>query len=128
MFFWGWVPTILIRKIFLKFCFLPFRGNYGEYSNTEADNLLELAAVEINEEISTELYRQAEQILINDAACIPLYFDRNYILVKPYVIGYELNALGMVKLNEVYLEIKWRRVGFEPTVLLRGQRFSRPSP
>ena len=103
MFFWDGVPTILIANFLRNPVFYDSR-NYGEYSNTEADNLLELAAVEINEEISTELYRQAEQILINDAACIPLYFDRNYILVKPYVSGYELNALGMVKLNEVYLE------------------------
>ena len=105
MFFWGWSADYPHPQNFLEILFSTGSGgNYGEYSNTEADNLLELAAVEINEEISTELYRQAEQILINDAACIPLYFDRNYILVKPYVSGYELNALGMVKLNEVYLE------------------------
>jgi oligopeptide transport system substrate-binding protein len=62
-----------------------------------------MAAVEKNEEAGLELYRQAEQIMIDDAACIPLYFDRSYILVKPYVAGYKINALGTVKLNEVYL-------------------------
>ena len=105
MFFWGWSADYPHPQNFLEILFSTGSvGNYGEYSNTEVDTLLELAAVEGNEEISTELYRQAEQILVNDAACIPLYFDRNYILVKPYVGGYKLNALGMVKLNEVYLE------------------------
>ena len=84
MFFWGWSADYPHSQNFLEILFsTDSEGNYVEYRNTEADYLLELAAVEINEEISTELYRQAEQILINDAACIPLYFDRNYILDKP---------------------------------------------
>lgn len=104
MFFWGWSADYPHPQNFLQILFSTgSEGNYGEYSNLAVDSLLESAAVEEDEEVSLELYRQAEQLLINDAACIPLYFGRNYILVKPYVKGYELNALGTVKLNAVYL-------------------------
>lgn len=104
MFFWGWIADYPHPQNFLEILFSSAsEGNYGEYSNSEVDLLLAMAAVEKNEEAGLELYRQAEQILVDEAACIPLYFGRSYILVKPYVAGYKINALGMVKLNEVYL-------------------------
>jgi len=56
--------------------------------------------VENREAISVEI----EQKLIDDAACLPLWFDRNYILVKPYVKGYDLNPQGLVMLNSVSVE------------------------
>lgn len=55
-------------------------------------------------EASLGLYRQAEQLMVDDAACIPLAFGRNYVLIKPYVKGYELNPLGFAMLNEVSIE------------------------
>jgi oligopeptide transport system substrate-binding protein len=42
-------------------------------------------------------------MLVNDAAIIPLWFGVNYILVKPYVQGYELNAMGYVMFNKVQI-------------------------
>jgi oligopeptide transport system substrate-binding protein len=105
MFLWGWSADYPHPQDFLEILFgTGSEGNCGEYSNVEVDELLEAAAVEKNLETGLELYRQAEQLLINDVACIPLYFDKNYVLVKPYIQGYELNALGMVKLNKVYIE------------------------
>jgi oligopeptide transport system substrate-binding protein len=104
IFFWGWSADYPHPQNFLQILFSTgSEGNYGEYSNLEVDALLESAGTENHEEVSLELYRQAEQILIDDSACIPLYFGRNYILVKPYIEGYELNALGLVKLSEVYI-------------------------
>jgi oligopeptide transport system substrate-binding protein len=78
--------------------------NYGEYSNPEVDALLEDAGVEGNREQSLALYQQAEQKLVGDVACLPLYFGQEYTLVKPYVKGYNPNPLGFVRLNEVSME------------------------
>ncbi len=52
------------------------------------------------------MYQQEEQKLINDAAVLPLWFGRNFILVKPYVKGYTLNPMGLVMLNRVSMETK----------------------
>ncbi|MFA5317689.1 MAG: peptide ABC transporter substrate-binding protein, partial [Dehalococcoidales bacterium] len=50
------------------------------------------------------LYQQAEELLVEDAACLPLCFGRSYLLVKPYVKGYEPNPLGFVRLEKVSVE------------------------
>jgi len=55
-------------------------------------------------ELSLALYQQAEQKLVEDAATLPLWFGRNYILVKPYVKGYSLSPLGLPSLNKVSIE------------------------
>jgi oligopeptide transport system substrate-binding protein len=54
--------------------------------------------------MSLEIYRQAEQLIVDDAACLPLWFGMNYILVKPYVKDYELTPMGYARLNEVWIE------------------------
>jgi ABC-type transport system substrate-binding protein len=51
------------------------------------------------------MYQQAEQEVVNEAPCLPLWFGTNYILVKPYVKNYGLNPLGVPDLSKVYL---WR--------------------
>ncbi len=78
--------------------------NWGEYSNVEVDELLRLAAAETDSDASLELYRQAEAILVADAACWPFWFGRNYTLVKPYVKSYQVNPLGIPDLTQVYIE------------------------
>ena len=79
-------------------------NNDGEYSNPEVDALLERASLELDNDLSLELYRQAEQKLVDDAASLPLWFGRNYILVKPNVKGYNLNPMGFAVLNGVSVE------------------------
>ena len=48
------------------------------------DALLDQAAVEPNAGVRAALYRQAEAKLIaEDAACLPLWFGKSYLLIKP---------------------------------------------
>ena len=75
--------------------------NYGEYASPEVDALLKRAGLEQDSKLSLALYQQAEQKLVEDAACLSLWFGQNYILVKPYIEGYNLNPLGFVMLNGV---------------------------
>lgn len=75
--------------------------NYGGYSNTQFDKLLAQAGVEQDLNKSLALYQQAEQMLVNDAAIIPLWFGDSHILVKPYVQGYQYNVMGNVLFNKV---------------------------
>jgi len=105
MFYIGWIADYPHPQDFLDVLFHSGNdNNYGEYSNPEVDDLLERAGVEQDSSLSLALYQQAEQLLVDDAACIPLWFGQNYILVKPYVIGYHLNPSGLAMLNEVSVE------------------------
>jgi len=105
MFYIGWVADYPHPQDFLDVLFhTGADNNYGEYSNPEVDALLDGAGVEQDSELSLALYQQAEQLLVKDAACLPLWFGQNYILVKPYVEGYRLNPLGFAMLNEVLVK------------------------
>ena len=102
MFYWGWGADYPHPQNFLEVLFAGgSEYNIGEYNNQEVDSLLMAASREQNIEASLELYRQAEQIMVSEAACLPLWYGNTYVLVKPYVKGYGLNLLGHVVLNEV---------------------------
>ena len=102
MFDIGWVADYPHPQDFLDILFHSgAENNFAEYSNKEVDTLLDQAGIAVDESTSLELYQQAEQLLIDDAACLPLWFGQNYYLVKQYVEGYELNGMGLAALNEV---------------------------
>ncbi len=102
MFDMGWVADYPHPEDFLDVLFhTGAENNFAEYSNPAVDAMLEQAGVEADAAKSLELYRQAEQMLVDDAAVLPLWFGKNYILVKPYVQGYALNELGFASLNKV---------------------------
>jgi oligopeptide transport system substrate-binding protein len=108
MFYMGWIADYPHPQDFLDVLFhTGADNNYSEYSNPEVDALLERAGVEQDNNLSLALYQQAEQLLIEDAACLPLWFGQNYFLVKPYIKGYDLSPLGFAMLNEVSVEPHW---------------------
>lgn len=106
MFYMGWIADYPHPQDFLDVLFhTGGEYNYGEYSNPSFDALVEQAGIEKDNTKSLQMYQGAEQMLVDDAALIPLYFGQNLILVKPYVQGYEPNALGYVMLNKVKISV-----------------------
>ncbi len=105
LFYIGWIADYPHPQDFLEILFYSNTdNNYSGYSNPEVDTLLERAGLESDYELSLSLYQQAEQKLVEDAACLPLWFGQNYILVKPYISGYNLNPMGFAMLNTVSVE------------------------
>ena len=102
MYYMGWVADYPHPQNFLEILFKTGEdNNAGDYSNPEVDALLKEAGMEMDFDRSLALYQEVEQKLVDDAACIPLWFPRNYVLVKPYVSGYKLNPMGFAWLNKV---------------------------
>lgn len=54
-----------------------------------------------------------EEDAILQLPAIPLYFPTSYSLVKPYVQGFELNALDAVSLKDVQIDSNWQPSGAE---------------
>jgi oligopeptide transport system substrate-binding protein len=105
MFDMGWIADYPHPQDFLDVLFRTgAENNFAEYSNPAVDALLDRAALEADSDKSLELYRQAEQLLVDDAALMPLWFGQNYLLVKPYVTGYEINPMGFAWLNKVSIK------------------------
>jgi ABC-type oligopeptide transport system substrate-binding subunit len=69
--------------------------NNGGYSNPQLDSLLEAARVERDVTKRIEMYQQAEQMIVDDAAVLFTAHSLSYELVKPYVKGYVLTPIDI---------------------------------
>lgn len=78
--------------------------NYVGYSSPAFDALLQQAASEQDLDVRTQLYLQANQILMDDAVVLPFYYDRSYMLVRPWVQGLQITPLGILSLDQVTVE------------------------
>lgn len=66
--------------------------NYGDYRNPAYDALLARADQEVDLGKRAELLRQAEQLVLDDVAVVPLFFGPSSNLVNPNVTGYVDNV------------------------------------
>ena len=62
-------------------------GNITRYRSEQYDALLRQAALVEEQAEANELYRQAQQLLIEDAAALPLFTQDTYYLTGPGVSG-----------------------------------------
>lgn len=105
MFMLGWVADYPDPQNFFDNLFHTGASyNTGNYSNTKVDKLLDQAAIESDDTTRIDLYHQAEQIILTEAACFPLWYNTSYILTKPYVKNYKLNPMGIPELKQVYIQ------------------------
>ena len=82
----------------------PAPPNYTRYKNPEFDALFEKALTEENDSLRYILYRKADQVMINDAPVVPLWYDKVVRLVQNEVKGFPPNALNLLELRYVKLE------------------------
>ena len=78
--------------------------NHGNFKNAEIDAVLEEARVEADIQKRIALYHQAEQMIVDAAPWVPMWFtgDR-YALVKDYVEGYVMTPMIVPKLKQIRL-------------------------
>jgi oligopeptide transport system substrate-binding protein len=105
MFITGWIADYPDPHTFLDILFYTgSENNFFEYSNLDLDALLDQAAIEQDEASRLAMYQQAEQLVVDEAPCLPLWHGTNHILVKPYVKDYELSPLGVPDLSRVHID------------------------
>ena len=52
-----------------------------------------------------KLYHEAERMIVEDAAWVPLWYTgERHLLLKPYIKGYALTPMTIPKLRHVYIE------------------------
>ncbi|MDP2674003.1 MAG: peptide ABC transporter substrate-binding protein [Dehalococcoidia bacterium] len=89
MFDLGWVADYVDPQNFLDIKFHSgSANNETKYSNSDVDSLLEEARTEQVEATRLDLYRQAEEKIVEDAPWIPLYHGKSNALIKTDVKGY----------------------------------------
>ena len=98
----GWVADYPDPQNFLEVLFHSNSSqNHGGYSNPEVDALLDEARRTQDTEERLALYQQAEQMILTDAAWVPLYFGVDNWLVKPYVQGFQPPPIKIPKFQYV---------------------------
>lgn len=98
----GWIADYPDPQNFLEVLFhTESAQNHGGYSNSEVDALLDEARGTQDPQKRIALYQQAEQLILEDAAWVPLYFGVENWLVKPYVQGYQIPAIKIPKFQYV---------------------------
>jgi len=101
----AWAADYPDPEDFLSLNFLSdSQQNESKYSNPQVDQWLQQADTTQDQSKRMDLYHQAEQQIINDAPWIPLTFDKNEYLVKPYVKGYEPAGLIIPLLRYVSIQ------------------------
>jgi oligopeptide transport system substrate-binding protein len=78
--------------------------DYSEYANPTFDALLDQAAATLDVDERAALYAKAESVLLGDNVVIPLAHDVRYTLMKPWVKGLDVTPLGLLYLDDAWLE------------------------
>ena len=104
LFDYGWIADYPDPHNFLDVLFhSEAENNVGKYTSAGFDTLVEEARVGRDPQERLQLYNQAEALLVEDAAAIPLVFGRSYLVVKPYVRDLVLTSFGMMDLGQATL-------------------------
>ena len=79
--------------------------NFTGYANPLVDQLLLQARTEPHLQRRVELYRRAEQLILDDAPIIPVWHSTYERLFQPYVRSVEVNGLGdpYISLRRIWL-------------------------
>ena len=78
----------------------PAPPNYTRYKNPAFDILYEKALQENNDSLRYQLYRDMDQMVINDAPVIPIWYDMAIHLVQPEIKNFYPNALNLLELRK----------------------------
>lgn len=83
----------------------PAPPNYTRYHNPEYDRLYESALSVSDDSSRNVLYRRLDQMIIDDAPIVPLWYDEVIRLVQPRVQGFEPNSLNLLELRTTSIPV-----------------------
>lgn len=89
------VPADISTKSFI---------NSVRYQSATYDAKFKEALKEVDEAKRYELYKQADQIAVDDAATVPILYDENTRLIQIYVKNFPSNAMEYRDMTEVYFD------------------------
>jgi peptide/nickel transport system substrate-binding protein len=82
----------------------PAPPNYTRYKSKRFDALFEKALAEVNDSLRYKLYQEADQMVMDDAPVVPLWYDQAIHLVNLDIKGFKPNALNLLELRHAYIE------------------------
>jgi ABC-type oligopeptide transport system substrate-binding subunit len=77
---------------------------WAKWHDKRYERLVEEAGRAMNQEERMRLYRQADRILVAEAPILPLTYEREHLLIKPWVMRYPTAASKAVFWKDVVIE------------------------
>ena len=77
-------------------------SNKAQFSSPQFDQYFDLAMAEINTQKRTQLLAQAEQLLLDEAALLPLFHFNSIRLVNPQLMDFPINELEFRDYSKAY--------------------------
>lgn len=77
----------------------PAPPNYTRYKNPAFDALYEKALETHDDSIRISLYQRMDQMIVEDAPIVPLWYDEVIRLVSPGLKGFHANGLNLLELR-----------------------------
>ncbi|MFH1319333.1 MAG: ABC transporter substrate-binding protein [Bacteroidota bacterium] len=81
--------------------FSPSGPNYTHFKNDRFDELYEKSQLEINDTLRYEYYRQMDQIVMDEAPVVVLFYDQVLRLVQNNITGLGSNPMNLLTLKRV---------------------------
>ena len=83
--------------------FSPNGPNYTHFNSSDFDRLFNEALSETNDSIRRSMYQQMDQIIIDNAVIVPLYYGRALLFTRKNVSGLRGNAMNQLNLKKVII-------------------------
>lgn len=99
----GWLADYPDPDNFLRLAVSGIRG-YTGWHNQTYDRLVGEAKRVMDQEGRMKLYRRADELLVEEAAIMPLLYGRANLLVKPWVRNYLVPPIGAAPWKHVIIE------------------------
>jgi oligopeptide transport system substrate-binding protein len=80
---------------------VPFGPNYTGYYNKDFDRLFERSYYEADPKKRYQLYQQMDNMVMENAQMIPLYYDQSVIMLQNNISGFTGNPLNLMILKRV---------------------------
>lgn len=80
--------------------------NVGRFKSKKFDDLFLASRTELNRTKRYSLLQEAEQVLLDEAAFMPLYYDENMRLVNKSVKNFRENPMGFMDMTYVYFSAR----------------------
>ena len=74
------------------------------YANADVDDLLDRGRTERDTDLRIGLYQQAERLILDDVAWIPLYFSQSHVVVNAAVTGWFEPPMVIPRLQYIDIE------------------------
>ncbi len=93
----------------------PSYPNTSRYRNPEFDKLYDAGRSASSLEEANKLFFQAEQLMMNDAPALILWYDENYRLTQYHVKNFYTNPMRFLDFSQVYFKEEAGKAGGKDT-------------